>query len=681
GVIGFAIAQPKKYHCGWGGCSSNFNTERLLRFHILRVHRVKVSQLQPSQKQPKANDRGKYVCSVTLLFEEYDSYTPFLSHLYIHLNARTAVKCPHLICMKVYVNHKSMSSHLSRYHSKKSESNEVVQISRSATATTKLIALVKRVSVRSDRIYPSQLRASIDNEAVSCCKHMLGILSLEKAGTIVSQDKYAEKKNPASKDLDGNHDRSCTNDSLLPVHASGAVHPVLRGQPQSRDSPGLARRPVTPVATFSIGEDFFPEDEESIFTESVIDDPQDTSDAILSNLAQFCMKIEYHHIVSEKVVQYTMNEMHYVHSHGLSFLEQQLKKNMALEDIPEEKIQQIISYSFKNDHFTKHFNTDLWSEHMRKAFYKRTFPFVKQERIDFKKTVKTKTGQEKIVNRFLYYISILETVKARFLDKSLNLKLTVIREDGILQDVVDGIIFQTNVLYKDNPLSLRIILYQDGVEIVNPLGHAKKKHKVIAVYLSILNLPEHVRSQIHATKLVALCKKKDFVHSVLYGGIVDDLKLLETEGVIVPGYGRVKAGLVCIAGDNLGSHNLGGFGENFSSSNYFCRFCMVYRPTFKLPHGECLSFTLRDVQSYTEAAEKGQHLKDGYKGVKCNSVFNELQSFHVCKPGLPRCIGHELMEGVIAADSKLFIDYYIADSWFTIHELNEAIDNFAYTAD
>ncbi|KAK3925556.1 LOW QUALITY PROTEIN: putative pectinesterase/pectinesterase inhibitor 60 [Frankliniella fusca] len=70
---------------------------------------------------------------------------------------------------------------------------------------------------------------------------MLGISSLDKAGTIVSQDKYAKKKNPASKDLDGNHDRSCTNDSLLPVHASGAVHPVLRGQPQSRDSQGLAR--------------------------------------------------------------------------------------------------------------------------------------------------------------------------------------------------------------------------------------------------------------------------------------------------------------------------------------------------------------------------------------------------------------------------------------------------------
>ncbi|KAK3909856.1 LOW QUALITY PROTEIN: PTS system EIIBC component SAR0193 [Frankliniella fusca] len=450
----------------------------------------------------------------------------------------------------------------------------------------------------------------------------------------------------------------------------------------------------------SIEEDFFPEDEESIFTESVNDNLQDTSDEILSNLAQFCMKIEYHHIVSEKVVLYTtrVNFRARVFIFELVRAFKAKKLQLRYRSANERNALCPFTWTFisrtttkeehgigryprrenSNDHFTKHLNTDLWSKHMRKAFYKRTFPFVKQERIDFKNTVKTKTGQEKIVNRFLYYISILETVKACFLDKSLNLKLTVIREDGILQDVVDGIIFQTNVLYKDNPLYLRIILYQDGVEIVNPLGHAKKKHKVIAVYLSILNLPEHVRSQIHATKLVALCKKKDFVHSVLYGGIVEDLKLLETEGVIVPRYGRLKAGLVCIAGDNLGSHNLGGFGENFSSSNYFCRFCMVYRPTFKLPHGECLSFTLRDVQSYTEAAEKGQHLKDGYKGVKCNSVFNELQSF---RPGLPRCIGHELMEGVIAADSKLFIDYYIADSWFTIHELIEAIDNFAYTAD
>ncbi|KAK0153301.1 hypothetical protein N1851_005035 [Merluccius polli] len=39
----------------------------------------------------------------------------------------------------------------------------------------------------------------------------------------------------------------------------------------------------------------------------------------------------------------------------------------------------------------------------------------------------------------------------------------------------------------------------------------------------------------------------------------------------------VKGALYCIAGDNLGSHAIGGFTENFSSSEYFCRYCLISR--------------------------------------------------------------------------------------------------------
>ncbi|XP_024908468.1 uncharacterized protein LOC112486333 [Cynoglossus semilaevis] len=43
----------------------------------------------------------------------------------------------------------------------------------------------------------------------------------------------------------------------------------------------------------------------------------------------------------------------------------------------------------------------------------------------------------------------------------------------------------------------------------------------------------------------------------------------------------VKGALYCIAGDNLGSHTLGGFTENFSSSEYFCRYCLISRTAFE----------------------------------------------------------------------------------------------------
>ncbi|CAI5693834.1 unnamed protein product [Oreochromis niloticus] len=43
----------------------------------------------------------------------------------------------------------------------------------------------------------------------------------------------------------------------------------------------------------------------------------------------------------------------------------------------------------------------------------------------------------------------------------------------------------------------------------------------------------------------------------------------------------VKGALYCIAGDNLGSHCIGGFTENFSSSVYLCRYCLLTRTEFQ----------------------------------------------------------------------------------------------------
>lgn len=36
-----------------------------------------------------------------------------------------------------------------------------------------------------------------------------------------------------------------------------------------------------------------------------------------------------------------------------------------------------------------------------------------------------------------------------------------------------------------------------------------------------------------------------------------------------------------ISGDNLGSHGVGGFVENFSVSHYFCRYCDIKRSSFE----------------------------------------------------------------------------------------------------
>lgn len=71
--------------------------------------------------------------------------------------------------------------------------------------------------------------------------------------------------------------------------------------------------------------------------------------------------------------------------------------------------------------------------------------------------------------------------------------------------------------------------------------------------------------------------------------------------------------------------------------------------------------------------------KNCYQGIKFSSIFNELEHFHICAPGLPPCIGHDLFEGIVAFDLKLFIDYFIREKWFTLNELNMRIDKFHYS--
>lgn len=128
--------------------------------------------------------------------------------------------------------------------------------------------------------------------------------------------------------------------------------------------------------------------------------------------------------------------------------------------------------------------------------------------------------------------------------------------------------FNSTNFFNNNPEGLKLIFYQDSFEILNPLGSAKKKHKVLAMYLSVANLPIHLRSNTDMF-LVLLCIEHDlkcFGIAKIFLKFLVDLKSLETNGINVDGV-TVKGVLYCIAGDNLGSHCIGKFTENFIPLN------------------------------------------------------------------------------------------------------------------
>lgn len=200
----------------------------------------------------------------------------------------------------------------------------------------------------------------------------------------------------------------------------------------------------------------------------------------------------------------------------------------------------------------------------------------------------------------------------------------------IFKDLYDGKNFKCHQFFNENPESLKLILYQDSFEVVNPLGSAKKTHKLLAVYLSLANLPIHLRSNTDNMFLVLLCVENDFKRfgiAKVFSELLADLKSLETDGIDVDGE-TVKGGLYCIAGDNLGSHCIGGFTENFSCSQYFCRYCEVTRSEFYADPNAC--GPPRTPETYDAAvADLQSETSQDVRGIKVNSIFNTLQSFHV----------------------------------------------------
>ncbi|ROL54946.1 hypothetical protein DPX16_23865 [Anabarilius grahami] len=85
-------------------------------------------------------------------------------------------------------------------------------------------------------------------------------------------------------------------------------------------------------------------------------------------------------------------------------------------------------------------------------------------------------------------------------------------------------------------------------------------------------------------QLVMLCREQDlqfFGQDLVFSRLVNDLRDIEESGIILDDGEKLQGALIAIVGDNLGSHSVGGFTENFSKSKNFCRYCMIHRDDFE----------------------------------------------------------------------------------------------------
>nr|XP_055048292.1 uncharacterized protein LOC129433654 [Misgurnus anguillicaudatus] len=385
------------------------------------------------------------------------------------------------------------------------------------------------------------------------------------------------------------------------------------------------------VATVVTESDSFgPQVNEVETDEGDMDIAENFSDLFLRNVSLFYLKLQGQFMLPASTIQNIVEEMQNIHDLGqtytLSKLSSLLKNETPLSD---EDITKVCESVKGFDLFSACHTGPMRTAYSRTQSFKKMFNFIEPKKLFLGR-------DENRRDRFAYYVPVRETLKC-LLESDLWLSCvsgahSTETSVDVLSDISDGQIFKNKDFFVQNPSCLKLVLYQDAFEVVNPLGSAKTKHKVLAVYVSVANLPLHVRSDTDHMSLVLLCREKDFKefgHAKVFSEFLGDLKELEENGIVTSHKTVVRGTLYCIAGDNLGSHCIGGFSENFSCSQYFCRYCLITRSEFQGDDPN-LCGPERTIEKYDSAIERLQ-TEDTSEGVKFRNGYfraKQHQKFH-----------------------------------------------------
>lgn len=251
-----------------------------------------------------------------------------------------------------------------------------------------------------------------------------------------------------------------------------------------------------------------------------------------------------------------------------------------------------------------------------------------------------------------------------------------VQDELFLMDYKDGLYFKEHLFFREHPDALRLHLYEDEFEIVNPLGPKRMKYKLCGFYYTVGNLGGKYRSHLKHIHLALLVRHS---HLKEFGMDIDDLKQLSTDGFTVNICGtehKVYAALATFSADNLSSHMIGGFRMCFNSGR-ICRYCMATHSEINQKFQED-SFVLRtEVHEYHLQCVQHNKENAALYGVRSTCSFYTLGYFDVTK-SLPPDIMHDMLEGVFPLTLKHVICEAHKQKHITITEINEELQKFSF---
>jgi hypothetical protein len=375
-------------------------------------------------------------------------------------------------------------------------------------------------------------------------------------------------------------------------------------------------------------------------------------------LLELFLKLKTEHFVSEEVIQCLVNEFQLITEEFQENVDEKVnvlcdrkKIDLSNKDYVSSELQSIEIFPQIKD---------MKTAYMREKQYKNSSHYVEPLEILL--------GFDNYHKKsFFHYVPIQATIKNLIIAYGVNKFFAPASpgEENLFADITDGSVYRKNLFLKGER-KIEIMLYQDAFELCICIGSARKKFKLLGVYMAFGNIPKEERFKSENVQLVGLCRNKfltEFGMEAIMKPFIMDVKLLETEGIQIDQ--NVYHGTVIgVAGDNLGQHQLSGLTENFSTTSHICRYC--YGTLKDLKAGKLNVNEERTIESHKNDVQKLQNLNNiehiaGTKqtlhinGVKTDCLLNSLSHFHCFLPGLPPCVAHDLFEGVIQYDLAFLI--------------------------
>lgn len=445
--------------------------------------------------------------------------------------------------------------------------------------------------------------------------------------------------------------------------------------------------------------DYESEDQFDIENDTADDSDDDTAQAIVpeqvhirqyrvedlvkdlkNNLCLFILKLREKHcipaVVHTDIIQDLKVFFHEFTTHLSEALKFHLERNLQINIDEEDDLRELLSqYTLIEQCFD-----EVSSEWMLQQYCTEQLGYISPLQLEM---------NGRVPNAHLQYIPLLALLQKLAKNEDIWAMLNshpAKRNEDILKDYTDGEQCKAHPLLC-NHNNIRLHFYVDEFEIVNPLGAKRGKHKLTAVYFKLGNIHHRYTSKVEHIYLSILVKHKLIYKDAsnyydVFRPLIDDVRLLETEGVVLDCGRESKrffGTIASISSDNLSAHAVAGFSRNFSHGR-ICRFCMATREeiTSKFREEE---FVMRDGNNYNyhlRAVEEDPENGLVY-GVIRPCCFASLNNTPALMTHLfPPDIMHDVLEGVIPFVLKHILNKMIRERILTLGQLNYEIENYQY---